>query len=222
MYAFSGMLTALYRRERTSQGALLEVSLFDALAEWMGFPAYYTAYGGTPPARSGASHAAIVPYGPYPAGDGALVMLGVQNEREWRKFCEGVLARPELTDDPRYASVLARVEHRDELNVDINAVFATMTSDEVVERLERAGIANARARTVEEFVEHPQLVERGRWREVGTPAGAIRALLPPVVMDGVDYTMDAIPAAGAHTDAILAELGYDAGEIAALRAAGTI
>jgi len=222
MYAFSGILTALFQRERTGRGALLDVSLFDALAEWMGYPAYYTAYGGVPPARNGASHAAIAPYGPYPAGDGSLVMLGIQNEREWLNFCTVVLEDAGIAVDPRFAGNSERVLHRDELDATLHAVFASLTGDELVERLERAGIANARARSVAEFVDHPQLMQRNRWREVGSPAGPIQALLPPVIAEGLEYVMGDIPAVGAHTDAILAELGYDPPRIDDLRRAGVI
>ena len=222
MYAYTGILTALYQRERTGEGTALEVSLFDALGEWMGYPAYYAAYGGTPPPRSGASHATIAPYGPFAVGDGRQVYLAIQNEREWVAFCEGVLRQPALADDARFATNPARVAHRTELHAEITAVFASLTSDAVIARLDQAGIANARMNTMIEFWNHPQLQARNRWREVESPAGPLRALLPPVSMIGVEPRMDSIPAVGQHTEAILGDLGYSGDEIAALRGAGAI
>ncbi|HET9014564.1 MAG TPA: CaiB/BaiF CoA-transferase family protein [Thermomicrobiaceae bacterium] len=222
MYAFSGILTALYRRERTGEGATLEVSLFESLGEWMSHPAYVTAYTGRQPPRAGASHASIAPYGPFATGDGATVNLGVQNEREWARFCEVVLRRPEVAADSRFGSAGDRVTHREALHAIIDGVFSTLTADEVVARLEQARIANARMRSVQEFIDHPQLAARDRWREVDSPVGPLRALLPPVVMDGVDYAMGPIPALGEQTAAILEDLGYDAGRVAGLRADGAV
>jgi len=222
MYAYSGILAALLRRERTGEGATLEVSLFDALAEWMGYPAYFTHYGGADLPRTGARHAAIAPYGPYTAGDGKVVYLGIQNEREWTRFCEQVLEQPALSLDPRFSSNSSRVAHHDTLTALIVAAFARLTADEVVRRLEDAGIASARMNTVTEFLEHPQLAARQRWREVQSPAGTLRALLPPVDMDGVEPAMAPIPALGAHTDAILRELGFDAATIEEWRRTGIV
>ena len=217
MYAFSGVLTALLRREHTGEGSVVEVSLFDALAEWMGYPAYFTQYGGSQPPRTGARHAAIAPYGPYRAGDGKVVYLGLQNEREWVRFCERVLQRHELAADTRFSSNSLRVEHREELDAIIAEAFAGSTATEVVERLDEADIANARMNTVQEFVEHPQLEARDRWREVASPAGPLRTLVPAFSLDHLEFRMDAIPALGEHTDAILGELGYDAATIATWR-----
>jgi itaconate CoA-transferase len=217
MYAFSGILAALLRRERTGAGAVLDISMFDALAEWMGYPAYYTGYGGTPLPRSGAAHAAIAPYGPYTAGDGKVVYLGLQNDREWARFCADVLGDPALASDPRFGANADRVAHRDALDALINAVFAKHSAEAVLARLDAAQIANARMNTVEEFLEHPQLAARERWRMVESPAGPIRALLPPFGLDDVEPPMGPIPAVGEHTDAILNELGYDATTIAKWR-----
>lgn len=222
MYAFSGILAALLRRGRTGEGAALEVSLFDAVAEWMGYPAYYTEYGGGAPARTGARHAAIAPYGPYVAGDGKAVNFGIQNDREWARFCEQVLDRPELSADPRFSSNASRVKHQAALDEVIAASFAPLTAAVAIERLDAAGIANARMNTVREFLDHPQLAARNRWRHVDSPVGPLRALVPPFTLDGQEPRMDAIPAVGQHTDAILGELGFDAATIATWRASGIV
>jgi itaconate CoA-transferase len=222
MYAYSGILGALYSRERTGEGAALEISMLEALGEWMGFPAYFTAYSGDQPPRTGASHAAIAPYGPFQAGDGKVVFLGIQNEREWARFCEEVLERPEMAEDERFDTNSRRVENVEELREAIEGAFEKLSADEAIERLEAAKIANARIRTVQEFIEHPQLKARDRWREVGSPAGPLRALLPPVTMREVESAMKPIPEVGEHTDAILNELGLDPGSISDLREAGAI
>ncbi|MEO2199306.1 MAG: CaiB/BaiF CoA-transferase family protein [bacterium] len=209
MYAYSGILTALLMRHRTGEGTLVEVSMLEALSEWMGYPLYYGVYGGTPPQRSGARHAVIAPYGPFAGGDGEVVYLGIQNEREWQAFCDGVLHQPDLATDPRFVSNSERVQHREALDAEIEAVFGGMTTTEILERLESARIANARLRTVQQLSDHPQLAARERWRNIDTPAGSIRATLPPASIDGVVPVMDPVPALGAHTDAILNELGFD-------------
>ena len=214
MYAFSAILAALLRREQTGEGATVEVSLFDALAEWMGYPAYFAGYGGEAPPRTGARHAAIAPYGPYQAGDGKAVYFGIQNEREWTRFCAEVLEQPLLASDPRFSSNSARVAHQDELTVLITAAFSHSSATAVVERLDAAGIANARMNSVREFLDHPQLAARNRWREVDSPVGMLRALLPPADIDGVTPRMGPIPDVGEHTHAILQELGFDASTIA--------
>jgi itaconate CoA-transferase len=218
MYAYAGILAALYERERTGVGGSLEVSLFDALGEWMSQPAYQSAYGGSPPPRTGASHASIAPYGPFAAAGGAQVNLGIQNEREWAAFCAIVLERPEVARDERFASNARRVEHGEELRLLIEDAFGRLPVERVVERLEAARIAYARMNSVQEFVDHPQLATRDRWREVGSPAGPIHALLPPVVAAGTEPRMGPVPAVGEHTDAILRWLGYDDGERASLQA----
>jgi crotonobetainyl-CoA:carnitine CoA-transferase CaiB-like acyl-CoA transferase len=204
MYTYTGVLTALYERERTGHGASFEVSLLDALGEWMSQPYYYTVYGGEEPRRTGARHASISPYGPYAAG-GGQVFLGLQNDREWVVLCEQVLGRPELVADPRFATNPDRAAHDAELRSIIEGVFAALTPDEVAARLDEAGIANARLRTPAEFAAHPQLAARDRWREVDTPGGPVRTLLPPVTVPGREPAMGAVPAPGQHTDSILAE-----------------
>jgi itaconate CoA-transferase len=201
MYAFSGILAALYERERSGEGVHLEISLFDALVEWMGYPLYYTGYGGTPPPRTGTSHAAIAPYGTFTAGDGTEVVLSIQNEREWVAFCAGVLRRPELAADPRFDTGARRVANRPALHAEIDAVLARLSGVEVVARLSAARVAYARRREVAEVLEHPQL--HGRWATIGSPAGALRALPPPIGFAGRRPRMDPVPALGEHTEAIL-------------------
>ncbi|MGC0417568.1 CaiB/BaiF CoA transferase family protein [Embleya sp. AB8] len=210
MYAFSGLLTALYERRLTGEGCSFEVSMLDALGEWMGFPYYFAGYGGTPPPRTGARHAAIAPYGPYRAGDGSQVFVGVQNDREWVALCERVLGRPDLVDDPRFRNNSLRVAGNERLTELIEAAFADRTAAEIEASLDAVGIANARMRTVAEFADHPQHAARDRLREIGSPVGPLRALLPPVTVTGREPAMGPIPAVGEHTAAILAELGLPA------------
>ncbi len=213
MYAFSGILSALYDRERTGEGTELEVSLFDSLVEWMGFPLYYAGYGGTPPPRTGTSHAAIAPYGTFAAGDGTEVVLAVQNDREWAAFCEHAVARPDWVTDPRFATGSARVAHRTTLEAWITAIFAELTGDELAARLEAGRIAHARRRDLPDVLTHPQLTARDRFAEVATPAGPIRATLPPITVPDRPPRMAPVPALGEHTDAVLAEFGFDAAEL---------
>jgi crotonobetainyl-CoA:carnitine CoA-transferase CaiB-like acyl-CoA transferase len=222
MYAYSGILTALFRRERTGGGAALEISMLEALGEWMGFPSYFAGYGGKEPPRTGASHAAIAPYGPFECGDGEVVFLGIQNEREWALFCEIVLEHPELTNDERFDSNSKRVASREDLHSEIWSVFGDLSADDALQRLDEAGIANARMRTVQQFLDHPQLQARNRWREVASSVGNIRALIPPAMLDGGEPVMDPIPEVGEHTGRILAELGYNEEGVSALRQDKTV
>ena len=208
MYAYSGVLSALFRRERTGEGATLEVSMLEALGEWMGFPAYFAGYGGEEPRRSGAAHAAIAPYGPFGCGDGEVVFLGIQNEREWRKFCEEVLGDEGMAEDHRFDKNSRRVENRDELHAEIGKVFSSLSSEEAIDRLEGAGVANARMRTVRQFLDHPQLEARNRWREFGSPVGPLRGLLPPATLEGAEPVMAPIPAVGEHNQQLLVEFGF--------------
>jgi itaconate CoA-transferase len=206
MYAYSGVLAALYERERTGQGTSFDVAMLDALGEWMSQPCYYSVYGEQPANRTGARHASISPYGPYAAADGQ-VFLGLQNDREWAVLCEQVLGRPDLITDHRFWTNPDRVANDDQLTQIINEALEAMPADQIAALLDRAGIANARLRTPAEFAAHPQLEARNRWREVSSPAGPVRALLPPVSVHGREAAMRAIPALGQHTAAILAELG---------------
>ena len=222
MYAYTGILAALYARQKDGIGSHIDVSMLEALVEWMGYPLYYAFDGAAPPVRSGAEHATIYPYGPFATGDGKTVMLGLQNEREWLLFCERVLGDAAVATDSRFASNSLRHRNRDALRALIVESFATATAEEIVARLDAAQIANARMNTMDELWAHPQLAARGRWRDVDTPCGPVPAALPPGRHDRFDYAMGAVPALGAQTDAILGELGMDAVGIAALRAAGAV
>jgi crotonobetainyl-CoA:carnitine CoA-transferase CaiB-like acyl-CoA transferase len=215
MYAYSGILSALLRCQKTGEGATLEVSMLEALGEWMGFPAYFADYGGEEPKRSGASHAAIAPYGPFECGDGEVVFLGIQNEREWVNFCEEVLGRDGMTEDQRFSSNSRRVQNLPNLHAEIESVFSGLGADEVIEKLEGASIANARMRNMRQFLGHPQLEARDRWREVGSKAGPLWALLPPATLEGTEPVMSPIPQVGEHNAALLAELGYEGAEVGA-------
>jgi len=222
MYAFSGVLAALLEREHTGEGRAVEVSMLDALAEWMGFPFYYAAYGGTPPPRTGAAHATIAPYGPFTAGDGRSVLLAIQNEPEWQRFCAVVLDKPELAEDPRFDSNAARVEHRAELHAVIDERLREMSGDELVRLLEQARVAYAAMNEVGTLDQHPQLTARGRVGRVDSPGGPLTALLPPIVAPGWQARMDPVPDVGEHSEAVLRWVGFDDGEVARLRASGAL
>jgi itaconate CoA-transferase len=222
MYAYSAVLTALLARRDTDRGTVLDISLFDSLAEWMGFPMYHTAYSGRSLPRSGPHHASIAPYGPFGSRDGRHVILAVQNEREWARFCGEVLQRAELTHDERYRTNERRVQHRPALHAAIDDVLGRLSAEEVIDRLEAAGIAYSRMNSVPEFLEHPQLTARSRWTEIGSEVGPLRALRPPVEIEGVEPVMGDVPALGQHTSSILEELGIARDTIATWRIAGTI
>lgn len=222
MYAFTSILSALLLRQRTGEGSHIDVSMLESLTEWMGYPLYYAFDGAPPPPRTAASHASIYPYGPFAAGDGGTVMLGLQNEREWKVFCDQVLRDPAIATDPRFDTNARRSEHRAELKAIILEAFAKLGTQEVIDRLDAAQIANARMNDMAGVWAHPQLAARERWQPVGTPAGPVPALLPPGRSNRFAYRMDAVPAVGEHTEAILRELGRDDDAIAALRATGAI
>ena len=222
MYAYSNILAALLQRQKTGLGSRIDVSMLESLGEWMSYPMYYAYQDASPPQRSGAAHATIYPYGPFKAGDGATVMLGLQNEREWLAFCEVVLENPTLASDVRFDKNSKRHEHRDALAKIIDACFSKLSCDQVIARLDQAQIANARLNDMAGVWNHPQLAARDRWVSVGSPAGPIPALLPPGANDQFDYRMDAIPSVGQHTDAILAEIGLNPDQISAMKAAKAI
>ncbi len=222
MYAYSSILNALLLRARTGLGSQIDVSMLESMVEWMGFPLYY-AYDDAPqPPRAGAAHATIFPYGPFPVGDGNTIMLGVQNEREWLVFCEKVLLNPVMAREPMFASNSKRVENRDVLRQHIVKALSTFTIHDVVARLEAAQIANARVNQMKDVWEHPQLKARQRWVEVASPVGLLPTLKPPASNQSFEARIDAIPALGQHTEAILAEVGCNPEQIETLRQAGAI
>ncbi len=222
MYAYTGILSALLQRSLTGVGSHVEISMLEALGEWMGFPMYYAYDDQQPPGRNGAAHATIYPYGPFTAGDGRVVMLGLQNEREWKVFCDVVLLNPQLATDPRFDANVRRVEHRAELKVVIEQAFSDLTAQEVIARLDDAQIANAAVNQVSDLWTHPQLHARQRFRTINSPAGELQALLPPATIDSFDVRMDPVPALGEHSAAILRELGRTDADIEQLRAANVI
>lgn len=222
MYAYTGVLSALMLRDKTGVGSRIDVSMLESLVEWMGYPLYYAYNGAPPPARAGAAHSTIYPYGPFPTGDGGTVMLGLQNEREWALFCEKVLLDPALAADPRFSSNFERSRHRDQLRQIIVDSFATLSVEQVLERLDTAQIANARVNDMAGVWAHPQLAARDRWRQVDSPSGKLPALLPPASNAAFAPRMDAVPDLGQHTAGILDELGYSAEQQTHMAAAGVI
>ncbi len=222
MYAYTNILAALLQRGKTGKGSVIDVSMLESLGEWMSFPLYYAYDGADAPPRNGASHATIYPYGPFKAGDGKTIMLGLQNEREWAQFCETVLQNPSLANDDRFDKNFKRNDRRSELLEIINACFSQLTSDELIARLEKAQIANAHLNDMAGLWKHEQLKARDHWKAVDTPNGQIPALLPPGLNDSYEYRMDPIPAVGQHTEAILKELGISDAEIKLMRASEAI
>lgn len=222
MYAYSAVLAALLARGRTGKGSVIEVSMLDAVAEWMGYAITVVAHGGVPVFGTGMSHPAIAPYDAYPTADGQQVVVGLQNDREWVRMAQAVLGRPELGTDVRFATNAARVAHRGEIDALLGAVLARLDTAAAIELLEAAGIACAQINTVQQLVEHPQLTERGRWARIGSPVGEIPTLLPPGISSGWDPALGSVPALGAHTDALLRELGRDDEQILRLHAEGAV
>jgi len=222
MYAYSAILNALLLRQRTGVGSRLDVSMLESMVEWMGFPMYYAFDGAAPPVRAGAAHASIYPYGPFPVGGGSTIMLGLQNEREWRVFCAQVLRQADLAEDPRFISNSLRTANRDALRALIVAAFADLSIEQVTQRLEDAQIANARVNDMAGVWAHPQLQARQRWSEVDSPAGVLPALLPPASSNAFAPRMGAVPAVGQNTDAVLASLGYAPEQVAQFHASEVV
>ncbi|KVR03559.1 CaiB/BaiF CoA transferase family protein [Burkholderia ubonensis] len=222
MYAYTNILSALLNRQRTGRGCRIDISMLESMVEWMGFPMYYAIDGQPPPSRSGASHATIFPYGPFATGDGKTVILGLQHEREWKTFCSDVLDLPLLADDRRFASNSQRIEHRAELAALITETFSSLTAEELTNRLDAAGIANAHLNDMQEVWTHPQLAARNRWASVSTEKGLVPVLLPPGADASSPPALRAVPSLGEHTDAILEELGFTGSQIRQMRATRAI
>ena len=222
MYAYTHILSALLQRGKTGKGSHIDLTMLESMVEWMGFPLYYAYDGAPPPVRAGAAHAAIYPYGPFLAGNGKTIMLGLQNEREWKVFCEQVLEKPALATDARFSSNTLRTANRDALRDLIIQSFAAYDDEQIIERLEQAGIANARVNDMKAVWDHPQLKARGRWTQMDSPVGTLPALLPPGVNNSYDFRMDAVPALGEHSAAILDELGYDEDTVSQWQSAGIV
>lgn len=204
MYAYSGTLTALLNRAATGEGDVVEISMLESLGEWMAQPYFFAHYGGSPPQRSGAQHASIAPYGPFAASDGQ-VFFGIQNEREWITFCGQVLEMPQISSDERFSSNNQRVAHREELHSLVSGVFERLTTSAVIQRLDDAGIANARLRDMHEFSAHPQLVARQRWAQIDSPVGPLRSALPPASLANAGVRLGPVPGLGEHTERVLQE-----------------
>lgn len=208
MYAYTGILTALYVRKETNKGAILEISMLEALSEWLGYPLLYSEYGGSDPKRTGSSHAAIYPYGSFEVKDGAQVFFAIQNEREWKQFCEKLIKSTSLTIDPRFHTNSGRVQHKEALKEIVEDTFKNASAEEIIIQLEEANIANAQLNTLKEVNNHPQLKYRQRWRDIDSPGGAVKALIPPVTSREFDIVMNRVPELGEHTEAILKEFGF--------------
>ncbi len=222
MYAYSNILSALLLREKTGEGSHIDLSMLESMVEWMGFPLYYAFDGASPPERAGAAHAAIYPYGPFEVANKQTVMLGLQNEREWKSFCELVLEKAELSTHPLYLNNSLRHQNRDKLKAIIDSVLMSLSKEEIINRLERAGIANASVNDMHGVWQHPQLQARNRWTTVDSPVGELPALLPPGKNNQFHYRMGAIPALGEHTWQILKNLEFNEEQIQKMQEKGVI
>ncbi|MET4162052.1 itaconate CoA-transferase [Marinobacterium sp. MBR-111] len=222
MYAYTNVLSALIHRQTTGLGTSIDISMLESLVEWMGYPMYYAFEGAQPPQRAGASHATIYPYGPFMAGDNRSVMLGLQNEREWLSFCKTVLEQPELADDERFNANYKRSENREVLRELIHDAFKSLTSEDVIARLDKAKIANAHVNDMQAVWKHPQLESRQRWTLIDSPSGKLPALAPPGVNNAYVPKMDAVPGLGQHTEEILSGLGYSESDLKQFKRASII
>ena len=222
MYALTSILSALLVQSHTGVGAAIEISMLEALGEWMGYPLYYSGYGDKPLSRTGPRHATIAPYGPFSVAHGEVIYFGVQNEREWLAFCQKVLRQPPLAADSRFNSNSRRVKHLTELHDIVDPILSALSAKEAIARLDQAGVAHARFNTVDDFAAHPQFSARGRWTNVGSPVGPLRALYPPWSIENVTPRMDPVPEIGQQTGDILRELGYDDSVVESWRSAGVV
>ena len=222
MYAYTNILTAIIQRGKTGQGSHIDISMLEAMAEWMSYPMYYGYDGASPPARTGSSHATIFPYGAFETGDGKSVFIGLQNEREWTIFCDQILDQPALDKDPRFAQNHLRLKNKTALNEIMHKIFAKLTAEQLVAKLDAASIANARMNDIAGLWDHKQLKARNRWQQIDSPAGPIPAMKPPGGLHGLEPDIGPIPDVGQHSANILNELGYSSGAIEKLRSEGAI
>ncbi|UUI02467.1 CoA transferase [Oceanobacillus jeddahense] len=217
MYAYSGVLSSLIKRSKTKKGTVLDISMLEALGEWMGYPMYYSVYGNKQPKRTGAEHATIYPYGPFPVKYDDMVFFAIQNEREWKNFCEHILEDLELATDERFNMNSKRVDNKEQLQPIIESALIKRSAEEVLSLLEENKIANAQLNTMKQFFEHPQLMKRNRWFDMETPVGPIKSLLPPVLQSKDELNLTPIPEIGEQSESILQELGWDGEQIEQLR-----
>jgi itaconate CoA-transferase len=222
MYAYSSVLAALFDRFRTGVGTAISVSLFDAITEWMGYPLHYTLGTGVEQEPRGVGSPAVAPYGAYPTADGEDLVLGTTNDGEWQRLATQVLEREDLAADPAFARNGDRVNRRTDLDPHIAAWTRTRTIPEITARLDGANIGYARLNGVQALIDHPQLSERGRWTEIGSPAGPLAAVLPPAISKDWPIELGAVPGLGEHTDSVLDWLGFDADRVAGFREAGIV
>lgn len=217
MYAYSGILSSIIKRSKTGKGEILDISMLESLGEWMGYPLNYSLYGGSEPKRTGAQHATIYPYGPFKTGNDGTVFLAIQNEREWKKFCEDVLQRSDLTTHSLYDTNSKRVKNQESLKKEIEKVLQSEILRNIVDKLEINKIANAQLKNMEQFANHEQLIARNRWINVATPEGIIQSLLPPTAKSEEDIQNKPIPRIGEHSQDILKELNRTDKEIKILK-----